>query len=324
MNSCNIQGNAVSNLGMSIGYVWEELYTRHTMGEYHSESPLRLFAVKEVIEDVKVAMFLTKLHPKPATKEDIALVHDKNYIERIEATKGRTVQLDPDTSTCPETWDAALLSAGGAIACVDHVMGEERSHGAFAFVRPPGHHAEFDHAMGFCFFNNVAIAAEHAIKKYGLTKVAILDFDVHHGNGTQSHFYDRGDVMFASTHRQPFYPGTGRPMENGKGEGKGMTLNIPLRAGDGDEEFTAAWDRILPKVGDFSPELILVSAGFDAHESDPLGGLRVTTGSYRWLASQIIALSKKCCNGRVVFVLEGGYSLSAIKACVRATLEEMF
>lgn len=309
---------------MSIGFVWEELYTRHDMGEFHPESPLRLMAVKDVIEDVKVAMFLTKLSPKPASKDDIALVHDRNYIDHLETTKGKTVQLDPDTSTCPFTWDAALLSAGGAMECVDYVMGEERSHGAFAFIRPPGHHAEYGRAMGFCFFNNIAIAAEHAIRKFGLNKVAILDFDVHHGNGTQKHFYERSDVFFASTHRQPFYPGTGRPLENGQGAGKGFNMNVALRAGDGDEEFKEAWERILAKVEEFFPELILVSAGFDAHEDDPLGGLRVTTGGYRWLASRLVALAKKCCNGRIVFVLEGGYSLSAIRSCVRAILEEMF
>lgn len=307
---------------MFTGYVWEELYTRHTMGPYHPESPARLFAVKEVLEDVKIAQYLTKLHPRPATKEEIAWVHDKDYIASIEATSGTTAHLDPDTSTSPDSWKAALLAVGGAIACADYSI----DHGhSFAFVRPPGHHAERDHAMGFCIFNNIAIAAEHVLKKRGLKKVAIVDFDVHHGNGTQHHFYDRKDVFFASTHRMPFYPGTGGASEKGKGNGADFTLNVPLSGRAGDSEFKAAWKNvIIPAVEKFQPELILVSAGFDAHESDPLGGMSVTTGGFRWLAEALAALAKRVCNKRLTFVLEGGYSLSAIKSCVRATLEEMF
>lgn len=336
---------------MPIGFVWEDLYTKHNMGEYHVESPARLFAVKEVIEDMKVAVFLTKLSPKPASKEEIAWVHDENYIDDIESTAGQSVFLDPDTSTSPDTWAVACLAAGGAIACVDYVIGrpcvlvsrridvaeaeehrrkdaetQGRQHGcfAFAFVRPPGHHAERDHAMGFCIFNNIAIAAEYALKKCGIKKIAILDYDIHHGNGTQNHFLERNDVLFASTHVQPFYPGSGRKDETGEGKGKGFTINVPLKAGDGDKEFYTAWQRIIPRVEEFAPELILVSAGFDAHKDDPLGVMRVTTDGYRRLAEQFIALAKKVCHGRIVFVLEGGYSLMAIKSCVRATLEEMF
>jgi len=308
---------------MSVGYVWEDLYTRHNMGEYHPESPLRLKAVKNVIDDVKVAPFLTRLIPKPATKEELSWVHDGHYIDRIESTSGKFEDLDPDTSTCPATWDAALLAAGGVIACVDYVMEEKYSHGAFAFVRPPGHHAERTHAMGFCFFNNIAIGTEHAINKYGLKRVAVLDFDVHHGNGTQNHFYNRGDVLFASVHRHPFYPGTGDAIETGKGLGKGLNINVPLNGGGGDEEFRAAWDNILAKVEGFKPELIMVSAGFDAHVEDPLGGMKLTTGAYRRLASKLVLLSKKVCGGRLVLVLEGGYSLSALRSCVKAVLEEM-
>lgn len=295
------------------------------MGSYHAESPARLFAVKEVIEDVKIAQYLTKLHPRPATKEEIAWVHDKDYIASIEATKGRSVYLDPDTSTSPDSWKAALLAAGGAIACVDHTIGVRPPTPSFAFVRPPGHHAERDHAMGFCIFNNIAIAAEHALKKRGLKKIAIVDFDVHHGNGTQHHFYGRKDVFFASTHVMPFYPGTGASSEKGIGEGAGFTLNVPLANGAGDAEFKAAWKNVMiPAVERFQPELILVSAGFDAHENDPMGVMYVTTGGFRWLAEELVALAKRVCNKRLTFVLEGGYSLTALKSCVRATLEEMF
>lgn len=310
---------------MSIGYVWEEIFTEHNMGEYHPESPLRLLAVKDVLDDVKVAMYLTKIHPRPATKDEIAYVHDVSYIEKIASTAGKTVSLDPDTSTSPKSWEAACLAAGSAISCVDYVLSENYSHGAFAFVRPPGHHAERDHAMGFCLFNNIAIAAEYAVKVRGLKKVAVLDFDVHHGNGTQNHFYDRGDVLFASTHREPFYPGTGNVRDVGSKEGRGYNHNVTLKGGMGDADFKKAWgEKILPEVVNFSPELILVSAGFDAHEMDPIGGLNVTTGGFRWLASELVKVSKQCCHGRLVFVLEGGYSLSAIRSCVRATLEEMF
>lgn len=309
---------------MATGYVWEALYTRHSMGPYHPESPERLLAIKEVIEDTKIAAHLRRLKPVPAAKEEIAFVHDVAYIKRMEETSGRSVYLDPDTSTSPDTCAAALLAAGGAIACVDYVLDDARACGAFAFVRPPGHHAERNHAMGFCIFNNIAVAVEHAIKTHGLKKIAVLDFDVHHGNGTQHHFYDRGDVFFASTHRMPFYPGTGYAIEKGSGKGEGATLNVPLAGGAGDGEFLAAWEnKIIPAAEEFSPELILVSAGFDAHEDDPLGGLNVTTEGYRHLAAALVALAEKVCNRRIVFVLEGGYSLTALKTCVRAVLEEM-
>jgi len=310
---------------MSIGYVWEKLYTEHDMGEYHPESPARLWAIKEVLDDVKVAMYLTKLAPRPATKEELAYVHDRKYIDRIEKTAGGFSALNFETFVSPKSWEAALLAAGGAITCVDHVLDEKYSHGAFAFVRPPGHHAERANSMGFCIFNNIAIAAEHAIKKRGIKRIAILDFDVHHGNGTQAHFYDRGDVLFASTHRVPFFPGTGHKNENGVKAGSGFNINVPLAAGGGDALFKAAWgSKILPEAAKFGPELILVSAGFDAHERDPMGGLNVTTDGFRWLASELVKLSKKACNGRMVLVLEGGYSLSALRSCVRAALEEMF
>jgi acetoin utilization deacetylase AcuC-like enzyme len=178
--------------------------------------------------------------------------------------------------------------------------------------------------MGFCIFNNIAIAAEYAIKECGIKKVAILDFDVHHGNGTQNHFYDRGEALFVSTHRMPFYPGSGHTAESGKDAGKGLNVNIALSAGQGDGAFRGAWQKLLPQVEAFKPELILVSAGFDAHEDDPLGGMNVTTDSVRWLAAELVKLSKKVCQRRLVFVLEGGYSLGALKSCVRAILEEMF
>lgn len=290
------------------------------MGPHHPELPSRLLAIKEVLEDVKVATYLIKLSPHPATKEEIALVHDEDYIAKIESTKGKSVFLDPDTSTSPETYDAALLAVGGVIACVDYVMSGLK---AFAFVRPPGHHAEKDRAMGFCFFNNVAIGAEYAIKRYGLKRVAILDFDVHHGNGTQNHFYDRKDVFFASSHAYPAYPGSGRSEETGIGDGKGFTLNLPLKAGEGDAEFQSAWREIITAIRKYSPELIMVSAGFDAHEDDPIGGLNITTECFRWLARELIKLAKHTSGGRILFVLEGGYSITALKSCVRAMLEEM-
>ena len=294
------------------------------MGPYRPESPNRLLAIKEVLEDVKVAAYLTKIYPRAATKEEIALVHDAEYISRIESTKGKAVFLDPDTSTSPDTYDAALLAAGGVIACVDYLFDKGSSKRAFAFVRPPGHHAEEDRAMGFCIFNNIAIAAEYAIKKYSLKKVAILDFDVHHGNGTQNHFYGRDDVFFTSTHAFPFYPGTGRNQETGSGKGKGFTLNIPIPVGSGEMEFKNAWTEIIKAVRKYGPELLLISAGFDAHEDDPIGGLSVTTGGFRWLVAELVKLAKETSEGRIVFVLEGGYSLTALKSCVRATLEEMF
>ena len=260
------------------------------------------------------------IEPRPATDEELARVHDREYLGLIRETAGRAVALDPDTYTSTDTYDVALLAAGAAVSGVDHVLDAGPRSRALAMVRPPGHHAERNRAMGFCLFNNIAIAAAHA-RSRGLSRVAIVDYDVHHGNGTQWKFYEDPSVLFVSSHQFPFYPGTGAANEMGRGVGTGFTVNLPLEAGatDADHErvYLAA---ALPVLRQFKPELILISAGFDSHMDDPLGGMRVTAQEFGRLTALIAAVADECCGGRVVAVTEGGYDLKALAASLRATI----
>jgi acetoin utilization deacetylase AcuC-like enzyme len=236
---------------------------------------------------------------------------------------GEAVALDPDTVLSPGSVKAALLAAGATWDAVKAVC-EGRAPNAFALVRPPGHHAEAERAMGFCIFNNIAVAAQQAILHFGYGRVAIIDWDVHHGNGTQHIFEERADVFYISTHRAPFYPGTGAADERGRGKGHGFTLNLPLAAGDGDAEIEAAFDeRIGPALDDYKPDLVLVSAGFDAHHSDPLGGLQVSTEAFGRLTRRLMKAADVHCDGRIVLVLEGGYDLSGLSRCVLACVKEL-
>lgn len=306
------------------GVIWDARYTKHDMGTYHPESPKRLLAIKEVLDGEGVGKEVTHLEPRDATKDEVAYIHTPQYIDEVAATDGQdTVMLDPDTTTCPESYRAALLAAGGVMNAADAVH-ESQVNNAFAFVRPPGHHAERDRAMGYCFFNNIAIAAEHLIKMKKVESVAIVDFDVHHGNGTQHAFYDRGDVLFASTHRSSFYPGSGVEEEKGNGRGKGFTLNVPLGVGADDDDYKRAFDKlIIPAVRNFKPQIILSSAGFDAHRRDPLGGMRMSTEGYRWIGRTLCDLAADLCDGKILYVLEGGYDLVALRDSCEAILEEM-
>ncbi len=307
------------------GVLWDERFVRHEMGFSHPESPKRLLVIKEVLDGGGIGKELTHVAARAATKEELMYVHDKSYIESVEATAGEEgyTYLDPDTLACAHTWEAAEYAAGGTLSLVDEVLKGDLTNG-FAFVRPPGHHSEKNQAMGFCIFNNIAIAAEHAKRRHGVERIAIVDFDVHHGNGTQQAFYEREDVFFASVHRAPFYPGTGLANETGTGKGKGTTLNIPLEYGADDDVYKTVFDKqIVPAVLNFSPKLILVSAGFDSHDRDPLGGMKMTTDGYRWIATTLSHLANECCGGKVVYVLEGGYDLRALQGSVEATLEVM-
>lgn len=305
------------------GVVWEPIFAGHVMGRFHPESPGRIMGIKDVLDGTAAGKACKRIPARPATKDEIAWVHAREYIDYIESTKGRTEMLDPDTTACPLTWEAACMAAGGTIECVKAVLSGDVDN-AYAFVRPPGHHAERDSAMGFCVFNNIAMAAEYAVKKHGLKKIAIVDFDVHHGNGTEHAFYKRPDVFYISTHRSPFYPGTGAREEHGEGAGKGFNLNVPFPAGTGDAEFKKVYaDIVIPVIEEYCPELLLVSAGYDAHKDDPLGGLEVSTGTYNWLTSEFVKAAKKCCNGALVFVLEGGYNVDALKECAEGALKEM-
>jgi acetoin utilization deacetylase AcuC-like enzyme len=250
--------------------------------------------------------------PRPATRDELARVHDTAYLDTIAATAGRAVMLDSDTFTSPESVEIAALAAGAIVQAAAHAL--DHREPAFALVRPPGHHAEAGTAMGFCLYNNVAVAAASA-RARGLDRVAIVDIDVHHGNGTQWMFYDDPSVLYVSSHQFPFYPGTGAADEVGTGKGMGFTVNVPLEAGATDADYHVAYTAIvLPVVDHFAPQLTLVSAGFDAHERDPLASMRITTEGYAGLVSAVSAVAQK--HGALALVTEGGYDLDALDACL--------
>lgn len=293
-------------------------YQHHDPGEGHPERPARLAAIETQLTSAPLPV--TRVTPRPATRGELALVHDSALLDRIDAIKGLTADLDADTHTSPGSYEAALLAAGASIDAVTEVM-QGRARNAFALVRPPGHHATPSTAMGFCLFNNVAIAAESALKA-GAKKVAILDWDVHHGNGTQDAFWSRRDVLYLSSHQFPFYPGTGAPHELGEGEGKGFTVNVALPGGQSDADYGAAFESVfLPVLEQYQPDLLLVSAGFDPHEADPLGGMGVTERGFAAMCSALKAFTERTCKGRIVLLLEGGYDLGGLSRSVHACLE---
>ena len=259
---------------------------------------------------------------RAATREELLRVHSAAYLRTIDDTAGHAVALDPDTFTSPASRDVAVLAAGAAVLAVETVMAASPAapRHAFALVRPPGHHAERDRAMGFCLFNNVAIAAAHALAS-GLGRVAIVDYDVHHGNGTQQAFYEDPRVLYVSTHQYPYYPGTGGAAEVGRAAGEGFTVNVPLEAGATDGDYDTVFRAlVVPLLEQFQPELVLVSAGFDAHERDPLGCMRLSAAGYASLTRQVCTVAGQCCDDRVVLVTEGGYDLRALEACLESTV----
>jgi acetoin utilization deacetylase AcuC-like enzyme len=262
----------------------------------------------------------TIAEPRLAADEELARVHDRAYLGLIRETAGRATALDPDTFTSPDTYDVARLAAGAVLGAVDHVINTGGGARAMAMVRPPGHHAEHNRAMGFCLFNNVAIAAAHA-RASGLARVAIVDYDVHHGNGTQWTFYDDPSILFISSHQYPFYPGTGAAGDIGRGRAAGTTVNFPIEAGGTDADFEKIYGVAAGILRTFQPELILLSAGFDAHADDPVGGMRVTTTEFARLTARVAAVADECCQGRLVAVTEGGYDLAALAGSLRASID---
>ena len=258
--------------------------------------------------------------PRPATDEDLARVHTRDHIATIVARRGRATKIAEDTYTSPDSEAIARLAAGAVLTGVDQVLDGPPQSRALVMVRPPGHHAEADRAMGFCLYNNIAVGAAYA-RSRGCARVAIVDYDVHHGNGTQWMFYEDPTVLFVSSHQYPFYPGTGAASEKGRGAGLGYTLNIPVAAGTRDEEIERAYaDVVVPALRGFKPDLLMISAGFDAHELDPLGQLRMTTEGFGRLTTMLIAEANALCEGRAVIVTEGGYDLGAIAQCLRAVI----
>ena len=260
--------------------------------------------------------------PRAATNAQLTRVHDPEYLRRISETAGRATALDRDTYTSPESHEIALLAAGAGIDAVERVMGTSQVAAA-ALVRPPGHHAERDRAMGFCLFNNVAVAAAHA-RATGAGKVAIVDYDVHHGNGTQHIFEADPHVLYVSTHQYPYYPGTGAVEEVGRDAGRGFTVNLPLEVGAVDEDYQAVFAAVVvPVLKQFAPDLVMVSAGFDAHERDPLGGMRLSTDAFAAMTSELRMVAEQCCDGRMVLITEGGYDLHALAASLEAVAETL-
>ncbi|MGA2411535.1 MAG: histone deacetylase [Candidatus Binataceae bacterium] len=298
-------------------------YLKHFAGRHHPERPERVAAMIEMAEGL-MRDGLKVYAPRAATPEELELCHRSEYVETVERSAVMdNCDFDPDTHACRDTWMTAALAAGGALTAAEAVLDGEADN-AFAIVRPPGHHALPGRAMGFCFFNNVAIAAQWLIKHRGLSRVLILDWDVHHGNGTQEMFFASPDVLYMSTHQSPFYPGTGNLDEIGEGAGLGYTVNAPLPATFGDSEYLRVFDDLmLPIARQFKPEFVLISAGFDSHYRDPLGAMRVTEDGFAAMARRLKRLAEECCGGKIVAVLEGGYDLKALAASGQAVIEEL-
>ncbi len=310
---------------MKTGIVKDWRYVEHNMGAGHPESPERIRAIYERLEKDKELDALTLIPTRPATEKEVAFIHTQEYIEQIKESAGRErVYLDPDTSTSARSWEVARLAAGGLLEAADWIM-DGKVQGVFALVRPPGHHAEASRAMGFCLFNNVAIAAKSALKDFGLQRILIVDWDVHHGNGTQNSFYEDPHVLYVSTHRYGFfYPGSGAATEVGRGQGEGFTVNIPLPTGCTDSVYGILFDSILKPIAlEFKPELVLVSAGFDTHQDDPLGGMEVTPEGYARMTQILMEIADATAQGKLVLALEGGYSISGQRDSVKAVLREL-
>jgi len=292
----------------------------HDPGIGHPESPARLRAVLQALDHARFAS-IERIEAPRATREQLERIHGAGYVDRIFASAPAEghARLDPDTVMSSGSLEAALRAAGAACAAVDAVLAGETKR-AFCAVRPPGHHATRDAAMGFCLFNNVAVAAAHAMSVHDVQRVAIVDFDVHHGNGTQDIFRHDTRVLYASSHQMPLYPGTGAADERGDGN----IANAPLPPGAGSAEFRAAWEeKLLPELDWFRPQLLLISAGFDAHARDPLAELQLTTDDYTWISHRLCELAERHADGRIVSALEGGYDLVALRECTAAHVGEL-
>jgi len=304
---------------MTTGYVFHPIYLEHNIPG-HPERRERLQRIMGSLEISGTLARLTSIEAWPIDLELLSTMHDPNYIKLVErVSESGGGMLDPDTYVNAHSYEAALMAAGGLINSVEAVLLGQVDN-AFALVRPPGHHALRDQGMGFCLFNNVALAAQYAIEKHNLSRILIVDFDVHHGNGTQDAFYERSDVLYFSTHQYPHYPGTGHWKERGRGEGEGYTVNVPLPYGVGDEGYTQVFKEVLlPLARRYNPGLILVSAGYDAHWADPLAGMRLSTAGFYHLTTILVSLAEELCQGRLVLTLEGGYDLAALSHSVLAT-----
>jgi len=306
---------------MKAGLVYGPIYLEHDTGD-HVENARRLVTALSYLKETGIKEKLTCLPPRPALLEELEMIHAPEYISYVKnkAEEGGG-WLDPDTVMSPRSYEAALYAAGGLLVAVEEVMKGEVDN-AFALVRPPGHHAIYDRAMGFCIFNNMAVAAKFALSKFNLSRILIVDFDVHHGNGTQDVFYADPKVLYFSTHQYPFYPGTGWMDETGTGEGEGTTVNFPMVAGWGDEEYLRAFNEgLVPVARRFQPQLILVSAGFDAHWADHLAMMRVSVKAFAQMVMILKNVAAELCQGRLIFTLEGGYNLRVVSSSIKAIFD---
>ncbi|WP_458775271.1 histone deacetylase family protein [Desulforhopalus sp. 52FAK] len=302
----------------------DDVFKEHDPGFDHVECPDRIITLLNVLEGLREQnVFLEPSFSAPNV-DTILLNHTLDHIHEVEATSGKIYSaLDGDTFTSPKSYEAAMLAAGAVIKGVDLIVGGEIDNG-FALVRPPGHHAEKHKSMGFCLFNNIALAARHAIENLGLERILILDWDVHHGNGTQNSFYDSDKVMFVSIHQSPLYPGTGGLTDLGVGSGLGYTINIPLPGGQGDLEYANIFNSIVERlVYQYKPDLILVSAGFDTYHGDGISAMRMTHQGYGYMTRSIMKWAEDLCDGRVLMTLEGGYNLSGLQEGVFTVLSEL-
>jgi acetoin utilization deacetylase AcuC-like enzyme len=296
-------------------YVHHPIFMEHIVPSGHPERPDRLRAIEEALSDERFDGLLRRMAPA-ADIEVPSIAHDRAYVDLIRGNVPAEgfVRLDADTFMSPRSLEVALHAVGGACLAADEVMRGDAAN-AFCAVRPPGHHAEGDRAMGFCLFNNAVIAARHAQKVHGAERVAVVDWDVHHGNGTQAIVWSDPTILYTSTHQMPLYPGTGEPEETGVGN----IVNVPLSPGSGSEAFQHAFlDRVLPAVDRFAPDLIVISAGFDAHKNDPLATINLTEADYAWATEALMELAERRCQGRIVSLLEGGYDLEALAGSVAA------
>ncbi len=317
---------------MSTILVYSDKYMGHHHGGEHPERPARLKAIVGGLRKTKLwtSPNVRVIAPIPAKREDIQLAHDPNYVKLVEKLSSLEKPIDGDTPVQKNTFELALLAAGGTMEAGRMVMAGWADN-AFALVRPPGHHAHRDHGGGFCYFNNLAIMVEQLKRDFNLKRIFVLDFDAHHGNGTQDIFYDDPTVLFMSIHQHPFtlYPGTGFPEDTGREEGEGYKVNVPMKPGSGDLEYLSVMREIfIPLCDKFKPQLFAVSAGFDAHLNDPLTGLQLSTEAYGWLAGMAIEQAMQRCNGKIIFALEGGYDLDGVSGgvvnVVKAMLGEKF
>ncbi|MBA3004243.1 MAG: histone deacetylase [Desulfurivibrio sp.] len=302
----------------------DPLFLEHDPGFDHIESPERLIAVYRALARPEEAEAFFFAECEPAGYADLALNHTPEHIRRVAETAGKQFDvLDPDTHTSPRSYEAAVLAAGAVITGLK-LVAEGKADNAAALVRPPGHHAETDQSRGFCLFNNIAIGARYGLKHLGMKRILILDWDLHHGNGTQHSFYDTDQVLYCSTHQYPYYPGTGSLRETGVGKGEGYTLNVPLPGGQGDQDFARIMNELIaPVARQYRPDCIMVSAGYDTHISDPLGGMAVTTAGFAYMTKVMVDLAAELCDGRLVLALEGGYYLQGLADGVLASLHEM-